>query len=159
MWQLASAATNASSGSTALASEYGTGTDWGELEAARTTPPSKLHRWARLYRLSTKGALPRSQNMTAEYWFKTPPVAGDCRTVRKLTPLLSFRQHIFGRPIGPGLRHPCGRGRRVESLSPNSGRRSAAAIPQGVDAWPIAKAANLAAAAKVAAAVDKRAAR
>jgi hypothetical protein len=66
--------------------------------------------------------------------------------------MLSFRQHIFGRPIGPGLRHPCGRGRRVQGLSPNSGRRLAAAIPQGVDAWPIAKAANLAAAAKVVAA-------
>jgi hypothetical protein len=40
MWQLAMAATNASSGSTAEGSDCGTGTTCGEDEPAISTPPS-----------------------------------------------------------------------------------------------------------------------
>ena len=47
MWQLDSEATNASSGSTAAASDSGSGTTCGELEAGTTAPPSKLHWCAR----------------------------------------------------------------------------------------------------------------
>ncbi|KGS86909.1 hypothetical protein X976_3602 [Burkholderia pseudomallei MSHR7500] len=43
MWQLDSAATNASSGSTAVGSENGTRTTCGELDAGTRTPPSKRH--------------------------------------------------------------------------------------------------------------------
>jgi hypothetical protein len=48
MWQLESEATNASSGSTAAAVEYGSGTMWGDAEAGTLTPSSKLQRCSRL---------------------------------------------------------------------------------------------------------------
>ena len=48
MWQLDSAATNSSSGSTAAASEYGSGTTAGDEEPASVTPPSNCSAWARL---------------------------------------------------------------------------------------------------------------
>src|SRR5262249_41873014 len=47
MWQLASAATNASSGSTAAGTDIGTGTTCGEEEAGTSTPPSNSQRWPR----------------------------------------------------------------------------------------------------------------
>lgn len=40
MWQLEIDATNASSGSTASALEYGTGTECGDDDAATSAPPS-----------------------------------------------------------------------------------------------------------------------
>ena len=46
--QLASAATKASSGSTARASDIGSGTTSGDDDAGTTTPPSKLQVCARL---------------------------------------------------------------------------------------------------------------
>jgi hypothetical protein len=66
-------------------------------------------------------------------------------SVSNLTPLLSGVRHIFGRPLGrgwetPSRRDPCG-------FVPHP-RTSAVALrggpPQGVDAWPIVKGANLA---------------
>jgi hypothetical protein len=54
MWQLASEATNASSGSTALSSESGGRTTCGEAEAAISMPPSNHQRCARLYLPSVK---------------------------------------------------------------------------------------------------------
>jgi hypothetical protein len=48
MWQLAIDATNASSGSTALASLYGTDTECGYDDPGTSTPPSKRHAWRRL---------------------------------------------------------------------------------------------------------------
>jgi hypothetical protein len=48
MWQLDSAATSASSGSTPAGSEKGTRTTLGEDEAGTSAPPSKLQRCARL---------------------------------------------------------------------------------------------------------------
>ena len=48
MWQLASEATKASSGSTAAALDIGNGTTCGELDAGTSTPPSKRQTCARL---------------------------------------------------------------------------------------------------------------
>ena len=48
MWQLDSAETNASSGSTAAASEYGSGTTCGDDEPGTSMPPSKRSRCRRL---------------------------------------------------------------------------------------------------------------
>ena len=48
MWQLESAATNASSGSTASATEYGSRTLSGEDEAGTVMPPSKRQLCPRL---------------------------------------------------------------------------------------------------------------
>jgi hypothetical protein len=48
MWQLDSAATNASSGSTAEGSENGARTTSGELDPGTSVPPSKRQRWRRL---------------------------------------------------------------------------------------------------------------
>jgi hypothetical protein len=48
MWQLEIAATNASSGSTAAASEYGSGTECGDDDPATSAPPSKRHACRRL---------------------------------------------------------------------------------------------------------------
>ncbi len=48
MWQLESAATKASSGSTASARDSGNGTTEGEADAATSMPPSKRHAWPRL---------------------------------------------------------------------------------------------------------------
>ena len=61
MWQLETAATKASSGSTAAGSDQGSFTECGELEPGTTAPPSKRHWWARLYCWSVKDASPRSQ--------------------------------------------------------------------------------------------------
>ncbi len=47
MWQLEMAATSASSGSTAAGSEYGSGTESGELDPGTTAPPSNVQVWAR----------------------------------------------------------------------------------------------------------------
>jgi hypothetical protein len=47
-WQLDRLATKASSGSTAPASDIGSGTTAGEEDAGTTVPPSKCHVWARL---------------------------------------------------------------------------------------------------------------
>jgi hypothetical protein len=55
MWQLASDATNASSGSTARDSEYGSGTTLGDDDAGTSMPPSNAQTWARRYLLSTNG--------------------------------------------------------------------------------------------------------
>ena len=59
MWQLESAATNASSGSTASAREYGSRTDSGEDEAGTVMPPSNDHVWPRLYLMSAERSAPR----------------------------------------------------------------------------------------------------
>jgi len=48
MWQLDSAATNASSGSTFSATACGNGTMCGDADAGTTRPPSNAHSWARL---------------------------------------------------------------------------------------------------------------
>ena len=48
MWQLEVAATSASSGSTASATEYGTFTVRGDEEARTVAPPSNDHSWPRL---------------------------------------------------------------------------------------------------------------
>ncbi len=48
MWQLASAAMNASSGSTAAATDIGAGTTCGDADAGTSTPPSKSQRCPRL---------------------------------------------------------------------------------------------------------------
>ncbi len=48
MWQLASDATNASSGSTAAASDIGSGTELGADEPGTSRPPSKRSRCLRL---------------------------------------------------------------------------------------------------------------
>ena len=48
MWQLESAATSASSGSTAASTDIGTRTTFGEEEAGTSMPPSKRQLWARL---------------------------------------------------------------------------------------------------------------
>jgi hypothetical protein len=48
MWQLDSAATSASSGSTAFSADSGTRTTCGEDEAGTSTPPSKCQVCARL---------------------------------------------------------------------------------------------------------------
>src|SRR6187401_816996 len=57
MWQLASEATNASSGSTAFGFDNGSFTTCGEEEAGTVTPPSNSHWCARLYLLSEKTSL------------------------------------------------------------------------------------------------------
>src|SRR6187401_1711325 len=49
MWQLAIAATNASSGSTCASFEYGFGTTDGEGDAGTMTPPSKVQVCSREY--------------------------------------------------------------------------------------------------------------
>src|SRR5436190_4926525 len=49
MWQLAMAATNASSGSTCAGFDHGAGTAAGDGEAGTVTPPSKVHVWSREY--------------------------------------------------------------------------------------------------------------
>src|SRR5690349_8467213 len=67
MWHDASEATKASSGSTPAASDIGTGTTFGELEAGTTAPPSKRHWWAREYLLSLNFASPRCQATVAVY--------------------------------------------------------------------------------------------
>ena len=48
MWQLDTAATNASSGSTASSRERGSGTTDGDEDAATVMPPSNDHEWLRL---------------------------------------------------------------------------------------------------------------
>jgi hypothetical protein len=48
MWQLDREATIASSGSTAEASDRGTGTPAGDDDPGTTAPPSKVQLWARL---------------------------------------------------------------------------------------------------------------
>jgi hypothetical protein len=53
MWQLARLATKASSGSTPAGSEN-RGTTCGDDDALTVRPPSKLHSWPLLYRLSVK---------------------------------------------------------------------------------------------------------
>src|SRR5580658_4740845 len=50
MWQLETAATNASSGSTLAGLLMGTGTTDGEADAGTTTPPSKVQVCSREYR-------------------------------------------------------------------------------------------------------------
>src|SRR5262245_53263503 len=68
MWQLDSAATSASSGSTASAREKGTFTDNGEEEAETFTPPSNDHSCARLNLPSAKASpLARFQETAALY--------------------------------------------------------------------------------------------
>jgi hypothetical protein len=54
MWQLDSAATSASSGSTASSADIGSGTDEGADDAGTSTPPSKRQVWRRLYLPSRK---------------------------------------------------------------------------------------------------------
>jgi hypothetical protein len=65
MWQLESDATNASSGSTALAFENGGGTTDGEDEAGTVTPPSKVQVCSREYLPLRKSAPVRFQVMRA----------------------------------------------------------------------------------------------
>jgi hypothetical protein len=65
MWQLDSEATNASSGSTACALEYGTLTTDGDEDAGTSIPPSNVHVCARLYLLSVNGAVPRCHEIVA----------------------------------------------------------------------------------------------
>jgi hypothetical protein len=68
MWQLDSAATSASSGSTASVRDSGSRTDSGEDEAGTVTPPSKAHVCARLNLMSVKGSLePRFHETVAVY--------------------------------------------------------------------------------------------
>src|SRR3977135_1054017 len=61
MWQLESAATSASSGSTAASTDNGTRTTCGEEDAGTSRPPSKRQGVARLERLSGNAAAPRAQ--------------------------------------------------------------------------------------------------
>src|SRR5688572_3923686 len=67
MWQLERLATNASSGSTAFSTEYGSGTTCGDADAGTSMPPSKCQRCARLYLLSVNGAPSRFHVMVAVY--------------------------------------------------------------------------------------------
>jgi hypothetical protein len=48
MWQEATAATSASSGSTPAGSDIGTGTTAGDEDPTIAAPPSKCHSWRRL---------------------------------------------------------------------------------------------------------------
>src|SRR5271157_4321895 len=65
MWQLETAATNASSGSTCAGFEQGTGTTEGDGEAGTVTPPSKLQVGSREYLTARKSGLVRFQLMIA----------------------------------------------------------------------------------------------
>src|SRR5262245_11096298 len=68
MWQLESAATSASSGSTASARDSGTRTESGEEEAGTVTPPSNDHRCARLNLMSVNASsAPRFHEIVAVY--------------------------------------------------------------------------------------------
>src|ERR1700677_1635469 len=67
MWQLESEATNASSGSTALGLEKGTGTTDGDDEAGTVTPPSKVHVCSREYLPLRKSGEVRVHLMVALY--------------------------------------------------------------------------------------------
>src|SRR5262245_60746393 len=69
MWQLASEATKASSGSTAAASDQGAGTTDGAGEAATTAPPSNDHWCARLYAPCKNRSEGRCQRMVAVCWW------------------------------------------------------------------------------------------
>src|SRR5687768_14364524 len=77
MWQDAMAATNASSGSTPAGSESGGGTTSGEAEAGTSAPPSKVHRCARLKRLSVKAAPLRCHSRLALYSPICKPPSGN----------------------------------------------------------------------------------
>ncbi|HEV8079989.1 MAG TPA: hypothetical protein VGP43_04705 [Chitinophagaceae bacterium] len=57
IWQLEIAATKASSGSTADASDIGVGTTCGEEDAGIFVPPSNAHVCFRLYLLSVKDSV------------------------------------------------------------------------------------------------------
>src|SRR5580765_4776194 len=65
MWQLEIDATNASSGSTALAFENGAGTTDGEDDAGTVTPPSNVHVCSREYLPLRKSGPFRFQLMRA----------------------------------------------------------------------------------------------
>src|SRR5580658_7327850 len=65
MWQLETAATNASSGSTLAGLLMGTGTTDGEAEAGTTTPPSKVQVCSREYRPLRKSGPLHFQRMIA----------------------------------------------------------------------------------------------
>src|SRR5581483_6137349 len=78
MWQLDSAATRASSGSTASARDRGRRTDDGAEEAGTVMPPSNDQVWARLYLPSLKTAPSRFQDTVAVYScaMTNPPRSG-----------------------------------------------------------------------------------
>src|SRR5215470_11834169 len=65
IWQLESDATNASSGSTALAFENGAGTTDGEADAGTVTPPSNVQVCSREYLPLRKSGPVRFQVMRA----------------------------------------------------------------------------------------------
>src|SRR5262245_57079966 len=73
MWQLDSEATSASSGSTAAATDMGSGTTCGDDDAATSVPPSNNQRGPREKRASVNVALPRSQTMVDRYSAMVPP--------------------------------------------------------------------------------------
>src|ERR1700722_6033010 len=67
MWQLETAATKASSGSTLAGLLMGTGTTAGEAEAGTTNPPSKVHVCSREYLPLRKSGPLHFQRMVALY--------------------------------------------------------------------------------------------
>src|SRR5262245_5514109 len=73
MWQLDSEATSASSGSTAAATDMGSGTTCGDAEAGTSIPPSNSQRWPREKRASVNVALPRCQTIVDRYSAMVPP--------------------------------------------------------------------------------------
>src|SRR6266536_6344722 len=95
MWQLAIAATSASSGSTARGSDSGTRTMCGEDDAWITAPPSNVQVWARPERLSVNASSPlRSQWIFALYW-AIPEAHG------KLEVSLEREIFLLGEWLGP----------------------------------------------------------
>jgi hypothetical protein len=111
-----------------------------------TAPPSNCQTCARLYRLSTNLASPLFHVIVAEYRLIEPSVPhSGCEETHSL----GFPQTTYiWAPCWAGAQTTCGRGRRMESI-PELRPSLRGGHPQGVDAWPIAKVADLAAAAKV----------
>src|SRR5262249_39650731 len=90
MWQLETAATNASSGSTFAGFEYGRGTTEGDGEAGTVMPPSNSHVCSREYFPLRKSGLVRFQPMMA--------LCSD------IIYIACFRLNTF-LPLGPSRRH------------------------------------------------------